>query len=108
MPIREIESEELKNLDNSGLSLLQFYATWCGPCRLLKVEIEKLLEEMPALNVLRYDIEKDTELAQSFGIKGIPVLFILRDKQIIARQTGLIPKDKIADWIHMTIETEEM
>jgi thioredoxin-like negative regulator of GroEL len=52
---------------------------------------------MPALNVLRYDIEKDTELAQSFGIKGIPVLFILRDKQIIARQTGFIPKDKIAD-----------
>jgi thioredoxin 1 len=52
---------------------------------------------MPAVDVLRYDIETDTELAQSFGIRGIPVLFILKDGEVIARQTGFIPKDKIAE-----------
>ncbi len=104
MPITDITPDELRNLDHSGFSLLQFYATWCGPCKLLKIEIEKLLEEMPVLDVLRYDIETDTELAQSFGIKGIPVLFILKDGKVIARQTGFIPKEKIAEWIYSEIE----
>lgn len=104
MPIKDITPNELRNLDHSGFSLLQFYATWCAPCKLLKREIEKLLEEMPAVDVLRYDIETDTELAQSFGIRGIPVLFILKDGEVIARQTGFIPKDKIAEWIHSQIE----
>jgi thioredoxin 1 len=97
MPMIELSPEELKNLDNIGFSLLQFYGTWCGPCKLLKVEIDKVLEEMPALNVLRYDIDKDIDLAHSFGIKGIPVLFILKDKEIISRQTGFMPKEKISD-----------
>ena len=97
MPILEVSPEELRNLDHSGFSLLQFYATWCGPCKLLKVEVDKLLEDMPALNVLRFDIDKDIELAQNFGIKGVPALFILKDNEILGVKSGLIPKDKIAE-----------
>ena len=106
MNIKEISVEELKNLNNSGLSLLQFYATWCGPCKLLKLEINKLLEENSELNVLQFDIDKDIELARSFGIKGVPALFLLKDNEILGSQGGFIPKDAIEDWIHSKLEFE--
>lgn len=95
MPIREISAEELKNLDNIEISLLQFYATWCGPCKLLKHEITKMLEEDNTLNVLQFDIDKDLDLARSFGIRGVPALFILKDNEIVAKQSGYMQKQDI-------------
>lgn len=106
MSIREISPEELRNLDHSGVSLLQFYATWCGPCKLLKLEINKMLEENESLNVLQFDIDKDIELARSFGIKGVPALFLLKDNEILGSQGGFIPKDTIENWIHSKLEWE--
>ena len=97
MPIKEISPEELKSLESEGIALLQFYATWCGPCKLLKHEINKMLEEDEALNVMQFDIDKDIELARSFGIKGVPALFVVKNGEVLAKQSGFIPKEKIQD-----------
>lgn len=95
MAMKELSVEELKNLDNTGITLMQFYATWCGPCKLLKLEINKLLEENNELNVVQFDIDQDIDFARSFQIKGVPALFVLKDNEIVARQSGYMTKENI-------------
>jgi thioredoxin 1 len=106
MPMRDISADELTDLKETGFSLLQFYATWCGPCKLLKLEIDKILEEQPEINVLRFDIDEDLNLAKSFGIRGVPALFILKGNQVLDKKTGFIPKETIQNWIHSELEWE--
>lgn len=106
MPITEVTSEELKNLNNEGFALLQFYATWCGPCKMLKSEIDKMMKEDTSLKLFRYDIEQDVELAKDFGARGVPALFILKDNEMIGPQIGFMPKSTIENWIHSQLEWE--
>jgi thioredoxin 1 len=106
MPMREISAEELRNLDHIGFSILQFHATWCGPCKMLKVELDKMVAENETINVLRYDIDEDIDLARSFGIKGVPALFILKEDQVIGPKSGFFPKSHIEEWVHATLEWE--
>ena len=101
--MKELSVEELKNLDNTGITLMQFYATWCGPCKLLKLEINKLLEENNELNVLQFDIDQDIDFARSFQIKGVPALFVLKDNEIVARQSGYMTKENIQDWLNIIL-----
>ena len=104
MPMRDISAEELRNLDHIGVSLLQFHATWCGPCKMLKAELDKMLAEDETLNVLRYDIDEDIDLALSFGVKGVPALFILKEDQMIGVRSGFFPKADIEKWVHSQLE----
>ena len=106
MPMREISAEELRNLDHIGFSILQFYATWCGPCKLLKHEIDKMMQEDETLNVLRYDIDQDVSLAKEMGARGVPALFVLRDDKVLGPKSGFMPKETIQNWIHSELEWE--
>lgn len=103
MAMKELSVEELKNLDNTGITLMQFYATWCGPCKLLKLEINKLLEENNELNVVQFDIDQDIDFARSFQIKGVPALFVLKDNEIVARQSGYMTKENIQNWLNIIL-----
>jgi len=106
MPVREVTAEELKNLNNEGITLLQFYAEWCGPCKMLTGEINKIIEENEALNIVRYDIDQDINLAREYGIRGVPALFLLRNEEILDLKSGFFPKKNIEEWMHSQLEWE--
>ncbi len=73
------------------LVLLDFWATWCGPCRAVGPVVEHLARKHPALTVVKVDIDTNPELADELGVKSIPSLLLFKEGQCVDRFVGKVP-----------------
>ena len=80
--------------------LVDFWATWCGPCRMLAPTIAAIAEEKAdVLKVGKVDVDEETELARRFGIMSIPTLILFKDGQVVKQTMGFQPKDALLAWL---------
>ena len=75
--------------------LLDFYAEWCGPCRMVSPLIEEIAVENPQYMVGKINVDEDLELAREFGVASIPMLVVMKDGKIVNRSVGAKPKSQI-------------
>ncbi len=85
--------ESIKNSDKPVL--LDFYADWCGPCRMVSPLVDEIAEENPQIIVGKINVDQEIELAQEFGVASIPTLVVIKDGKIIQQSTGARPKAQI-------------
>ena len=78
-------------------ALLDFYADWCGPCRMVAPIIEEIAREHPEYVVGKINVDESPELAQRYGVFSIPTLAVVKDGRIAGRMTGAKPKEKILE-----------
>lgn len=77
-------------------TLVNFFATWCGPCHTMKPQLDQTVEDMgESINFFRVDIDKDRELAEEFQIKSIPTTIIIKNGEIMWRQSGVYPASEL-------------
>ena len=77
--------------------LLDFWATWCGPCRMIAPAVEQIAQEHPEYKVGKINVVEEPELTRKFGIMSIPSLFVVKNGEIVREAVGAMPKDKILD-----------
>ena len=77
--------------------LLDFWAVWCGPCRMVSPVVDEIAAEHPEIKVGQIDVDEQPELAAAFGITSIPSLFVIKDGKVTNQSMGAIPKEKILD-----------
>ena len=75
--------------------LLDFWAPWCGPCRMIHPVLEEIARERPDVKVGKINVDEQPELAGRFGVMGIPMLVVLRDGKITGQAVGARPKGQI-------------
>lgn len=75
--------------------LLDFYADWCGPCRMVSPLVDKIAEENPQYLVGKINVDQEPELAQVFGVTSIPMLVVMKNGRIIQKSVGAKPKSQI-------------
>ncbi len=75
--------------------LLDFYADWCGPCRMVSPLVDEIAEENPEYLVGKVNVDEETELAQKFGVASIPMLVVLKNGEIVNKMVGARPKKDI-------------
>lgn len=85
--------EEIKNSEKT--ILLDFFADWCGPCRMVSPIVDEIAQENPQYLVGKINVDKETELASAFGVMSIPTLVVMKNGEIVNRQTGARPKAQI-------------
>lgn len=93
-------------LTENDFVLIDFWASWCGPCKQFAPVYEKAAEENPDLVFAKVDTEDQQELAASFDIQSIPTLMVVRDKTVIYAQPGALPKDSLDDLIKQARELD--
>ena len=77
--------------------LIDFWASWCGPCRMVSPIIDEIAEENPQIKVCKVNVDEQNELASAFQVMSIPTLFVMKDGKVVNRATGVRPKDEILD-----------
>lgn len=75
--------------------LLDFWASWCGPCRMVVPIVEQIAEERSDIKVGKINIDEEPELATQFGIMSIPTLMVIKNGEVVTKAVGARPKDSI-------------
>ena len=91
--------EEFDSLVKEGLVLVDFFATWCGPCKMLSPVLEEVANENPDLTVLKIDVDEVSELAARFGIQAIPTLILFKNGERVAVRMGYQNKNQLLAFI---------
>ena len=99
MAIREITSADFESLvlKSEKPVLVDFNATWCGPCRMLKPTLEAVAAERTDVDVIGVDIDENSDLAEEYGIYSIPCLILFKNGMEAERSVGLIPKERVLE-----------
>lgn len=100
MSVVSFNKDYLENVKNSGkIILLDFYADWCGPCRMLSPVVDEFAEENPDFVVGKINVDKEPELSEEFGVSSIPMLVVLKDGKILNKSVGAKSKQQILEMI---------
>ncbi|HET9629632.1 MAG TPA: thioredoxin [Novosphingobium sp.] len=80
--------------------LVDFWAEWCGPCKMIGPSLEEISEELAdQVTIAKVDIMENTETASRFGVQSIPLLVLFKDGQPVAQKLGAAPKSQLKAWI---------
>ena len=80
--------------------LLDFYAVWCGPCKMVSPIVDAIAEERDDIKVGKINVDDEMELAGKFGVTSIPSLFVVKNGEITATKVGFAPKDAILSMLN--------
>jgi thioredoxin 1 len=84
--------------------LVDFWAEWCGPCRMVAPILEELSEEFKEqIKVVKLDVDSNPQVAQAYNIRGIPALLLFKDGEVAGQKIGALPKQQLKAWITETV-----
>ena len=89
------ENFDKEVMQAEGTVLIDFWAAWCGPCRMIAPAVEKIAEERPDVKVCKVNIDDEQELAIKYGVMSIPTLMLVKNGEIVNTAVGLRPKEEI-------------
>ena len=84
--------------------LVDFWAEWCGPCKMIGPALEEISEEMAGkIKIVKVNVDENMNSPAQMGVRGIPALFIFKDGQVVANKAGAAPKAALQSWIQSSI-----
>lgn len=95
--VNKMNFEEITNSEKPVL--LDFYADWCGPCRMVSPLVDEIAAENPQYLVGKINVDNEPELAQAFAVSSIPMLVVMKNGKIAAQAVGARPKEAILDML---------
>ena len=92
-------------LQSSEPVLVDFWAEWCGPCKMIAPALEELAGELDGrLTVAKLNIDDNPQTPAKYGVRGIPTLILFKDGQVAATKVGALPKSQLAQWVESAVE----
>ena len=98
--MRQVNEKEFNELCSTGLVLVDFFATWCGPCKMIAPVLEELSKEIDDVTFVKIDVDQDSAVAQKYQVMSIPTLFLLKDGEVVNKTMGFKPKEELVAFIN--------
>jgi thioredoxin 2 len=87
--------------------LVDLWATWCGPCRMVSPALERLATDRRGqIKLAKVDVDKAPRLSQRFEVRAVPTLMVLRDGEVLARQPGAAPEPALRNWLDQALQSK--
>ncbi len=90
--MKKLENENLNELISKGVYLVDFYAEWCGPCKMLAPVLESVSDKV---NIIKVNVDEHQELAIKYGVMSIPTLIVFKDGNIVKQMMGFRSKEQL-------------
>ncbi|MBT5108932.1 MAG: thioredoxin TrxA [Rhodospirillaceae bacterium] len=91
-------------LQSSAPVLVDFWAEWCGPCKMIAPALEELAGDLNGrLTVAKLNIDDNPQTPAKYGVRGIPTLILFKDGQVAATKVGALPKSQLAQWVESVV-----
>ena len=90
-------------VNRPGLTVIDFWADWCGPCRAMAPQFEQAASLRPQYRFAKVDVDAEPALAARYGVRSIPTLIMFKNGEPTAIQVGAVPKNRLSDWIRNAI-----
>lgn len=94
-----VENFEAEVVNSDKPVLVDFWASWCGPCQMLSPLVDQVAEEVTSVKVGKVNVDEQPDLAVKFGVMSIPMLILFENGEAVKKSVGAIPKSQILDYI---------
>lgn len=91
--------KEFEEITKEGTIIIDFYADWCGPCRMQAPVVEQLSEKYQNIKVLKVNTDNNPDIADMFRIRSIPTLILIKDNNILKQEAGFKTLSQLEEWI---------
>lgn len=92
-----LNSNEFDDVIANGIVLVDFYADWCGPCKMLAPVLEGISEKMTQVEFYKINVDTSSDIASRYGVQAIPNLIIFKDGKVVDQITGFVPENEIVN-----------
>ena len=94
----DLNAEVFDDLIKEDLVLVDFYASWCGPCRMLSPILDEVINETD-ITLIKVDVDKHSTISKQYGIMTIPTMILFKNGEMIEKRVGMTSKDAVITWI---------
>ena len=95
MSVKILNKDNFNNEINGKMVLVDFFAKWCGPCRMISPIVEELSNEINYVSFCKVDVDESGEIANTFGVLSIPTLLLFKEGKLISKKVGFQSKDEL-------------
>lgn len=100
MAIQHANDDNFTDMIGGALTLVDFWAPWCGPCRMFGPIFEETSEKIPDVNFIKFNVEEGHRTPAKFGIRGIPSVLAFKNGELVEARSGLMDQETLTDWIN--------
>ncbi len=97
--VKKVNQSQFDEVRKSKAAVVDFSATWCGPCQMLAPILDELSGEVDSVDFYNVDVDENPDLAREFRIMNIPAVVALKDGQIVGQQIGFVPKEDLKNFV---------
>jgi thioredoxin 1 len=99
MNIEHVKESEYADKVKEGIVLVDFYADWCGPCKMLAPQLETLANQRSNIKIIKVNVDENSNLVQSFGILSMPTMLLYKDGKVVSTRMGFHTIDMLNEWV---------
>lgn len=99
MSVIHLENENFNDVISNGKVVVDFFATWCGPCKMLGPVFEKVSDEVNDVKFVKLDVDKFNDIARQYGVMSVPTLILFENGKEVKKEIGFMSEDKLKDFI---------
>lgn len=97
--IIELSDQNFNEEIKQGLVLVDFYATWCGPCKMMHPIIDEISNIYQDIKIIKVDVDRHEDISRQYGIMSIPTIILFKEGNVAEKNVGFIPKEHLELWI---------
>lgn len=95
MSVKELTQEEFSSAISEGTCMVDFFASWCGPCKMMAPVFESTAMSLPNVKFYKIDVDKAMKIAMEYNIVNVPTIVVFKDGQPVNRLSGAVPKSEL-------------